>query len=280
MSWQKIRVSDFAQASNCPRLLHHSIQHEYGDFSEDLYLGIEYNPLKQAISTRKIRYDATAAGEVAHDILAYILSKPIDEQIDLLNQFRVKLRTTFPFKPPLDEMLEPFIPHKMYASNHDPRLNDIVQASRQLLAQWINFVNNSSREILSIHTEKPLFMRINSWLDQPVYVLGRADVVVEFQDGFEIIDFKTGSFSHFSEWSAQLSIYGQMLRSMNKSITKIGLRIIHPDLDLRRGKLKFDESVFNTRPDQNDEIVSDHCQVCPLKVSCEKYQGKLDSFVW
>jgi hypothetical protein len=257
--WLQANVSSLSTASTCGRLAVSKLKKQHSNFDKEAYEIRQYEPLKNrsvgAIVRAANHSDATVAGIVAHDFMQWVLESTQSNQTDRISELKKCLTqiTNSDFSHPLTQE---YVKELMPSSVHDARIQAIVDRSYGLIRTWEKF--QSRIEIKSIHTERPLAKQLSSYDGSEVFLLARADAIVESNIGTLIIEFKTGDSDKHSEWIHQLELYAAICEDKISRLV-----IIHPN----GGFIQSPSGIILPEFSEIDEEESagEHCNSCIFK---------------
>ena len=265
--WFQANVSSLSTASNCGRMAASKLKKQHSSFDKEAYELRQYEPIKNrsvgAILRAANHSDATVAGIVAHDLMQWVLESTQSNQTDRLTELKKCLTqiTNSDFSHPLTQE---YVKDLMPSSVHDARIQAIVERSYGLIRTWERF--HRKIEIQSIQTERPLAKQLSSHDGTDVFLLARADAIVESNIGTLIIEFKTGNSDKQSEWIHQLELYAAICEEKISHLV-----IIHPNAGFIQSPSGIVLPDFSDMDEE--ESAGEHCHSCihKKKSNCVTY---------
>jgi len=267
LTWYQANVSTLVNSGGCGRKVHSTLQLRNGTFDRDIYELKKYDPLKDknlsALHREARGSDTRLSGIISHDIMQWVLSGSIEQQSARINDVNECLQQVS--KQEYSHFIaQDFIKDLMPSSIHDARIQKVVEKTAGLIRGWKRFLDKF--EIENIVSEKPLVQKIETHSGIDVFLLARADAIVETVNGYIIVEFKTGSCTHIDDWKEQLLMYNALFV---KKVYK--LVIIHPNMNLAIEPIEYMnfEQLFYS----SDEVPGQQCNSCIHKTesSCESY---------
>lgn len=166
-----------------------------------------------------IESDHQASGIIIHNILEWILA-------DGLSSFQTRVEQVMEAMNDISEgyfentLASKFLSGYLPSSIHDARVQRVTSRVIPCIRR-LNFLL-SKQPPKAIHTEMDLLY--NSKLNSSqIAIVGRADLILEFEDYIEIVEYKTGNWVNEEKWWFQLNGYASCLDA-----EKIKITIIHP----------------------------------------------------
>ena len=185
-----------------------------------------------------IESDNQASGIIIHNILEWVMDDGLPSFQGRVNQVMEAMNDIS--EGNFDNTLASnFLSGYLPSSIHDARVQRVTSRVVPCMRK-LNFLL-SKKPPISIHTEKNLLYKDKQNSSQ-IAIIGRADLILQFEDYVEIVEYKTGNWENEEKWWFQLNGYASCLRSK-----KIKITIIHPNAGKSREFLgmSFSEHMSN-----------------------------------